>query len=79
MKITRERFLDDTNRWPLVIELLSRTGEMHSAIDALAPAERDALVDVLVEALAKAARIIEPAAVARGARPHTGARARDRR
>jgi hypothetical protein len=69
MRITRDRYLDDSNRWHLAIEALSRTPEMHSAIDALSPAQRDALGDVLVEALDKAARIIEPVAVQRGARP----------
>jgi hypothetical protein len=69
MNITRERYLDDSNRWRLTIELVSRTPEMHSALDALSPEQRSALGDVLVEALAKAARIMEPVAVARGARP----------
>ena len=69
MNITRERYLDDSNRWRLTIELVSRTPEMHSAMDALSPEQRQALGDVLVEALAKAARIMEPVAIARGARP----------
>ena len=69
MNITRERYLDDSNRWRLTIELVSRTPQMHSALDALSPEQREALGDVLVEALAKAARIVEPVAIARGARP----------
>ena len=69
MNITRERYLDDSNRWGLTIGLLSHTPEMHSALDALSPEQREALGDVLVEALAKTARIVEPVAVARGARP----------
>ena len=69
MNIIRERYLDDSNRWRLTIELVSRTPAMHSALDALSPEQRGALGDVLVEALAKAARIVEPVAVERGARP----------
>ena len=72
MKITRERYLDDSRRWALAIDLVSRTPEMHSALDALSPDERVAIGDALVDALAKVARIVEPAAVAAGARPaHT--------
>lgn len=69
MRITRERYLDDSRVWALAIELASRTPEMHSAIDALSPADREAIGDVLVEALARVSRIVEPIAVARGAKP----------
>jgi hypothetical protein len=51
MKITRERYLDDSNTWGLTLELVSRTHEMHSAMDALPPEVRQAIGDVLVEAL----------------------------
>lgn len=65
MKITRERYLDDSDRWLLTLDLVSRTPEMHSALDALSPEAREALGDVLVEALEKAARIVEPVTVER--------------
>lgn len=69
MKITRERYLDDSRQWALTLDLVSRTPEMHSALDALSPDGRQAIGDVLVEALAKVARIVEPVAVERGAKP----------
>lgn len=69
MRITRERYLDDTNRWGVTLELVSRTPEMHSALDALSPGEREAIGDVLVDALSKIGRIVEPTASARGAQP----------
>ena len=69
MRITRERYLDDSRQWALTIELVSRTPEMHSALDALSPQERQAVGDVLVEALARVAKIVEPVAIERGAKP----------
>lgn len=69
MKITRERYLDDTKRWGLTLELVTRTTEMHSALDALAPEVRQAIGDVLVEALVKVGKLVEPTAVERGAKP----------
>lgn len=69
MKITRERYLDDSTRWGLTLELVSRTPEMHSALDALSPDARQAVGDVLVEALVKVGKIVEPVAVERGAQP----------
>lgn len=58
MKIIRERYLDDSGRWHLTIELVSRTPDMHSAMDALLPDERQMLAEALVEVLDKAARIL---------------------
>lgn len=69
MKITRERYLDDTNRWGLKLELVTRTNEMHSAMDALPSDVRQAIGDVLVEALGKVAALVEPVAIERGAKP----------
>lgn len=64
MRITRERYLDDSTRWHLTIELLTRTGAMHSALDRLAPGQREAISDALVEALGRIAAIVQPALVA---------------
>lgn len=61
MRITRERYLDDSRRWHLTIELVTRTAEMHSAIDSLVPEQREKIADALVEALEKIGRIVEPA------------------
>jgi hypothetical protein len=69
MRITRERYLDDSRTWALSVELVTRTPEMHSTLDALSPAEREAIGDVLVDALSKIARIVEPTALQRGAKP----------
>jgi hypothetical protein len=69
MRITRERFLDDSRIWALSLELVSRTPEMHSTLDAMSPSDREAVGDLIVEALGRIARIVEPYAVERGARP----------
>jgi hypothetical protein len=69
MRIARERYLDDSSRWYLTLELWSRTGEMHSAMDALSAEQRQAIGDVLSAAMEKAAHIIEPVAIEHGAKP----------
>ena len=51
MEIARERFLDDTRRFHLTITLRSRTTEMHSALSALSPDQRDAVGLALARAL----------------------------
>jgi hypothetical protein len=69
MRIARERHLDDSTRWFLGLELSSRTAEMHSAMDALSPEQRQAIGDAMVDALNRIAEIVEPVAIERGARP----------
>ena len=69
MRIARERYLDDSTRWFLTLELWTRTAEMHSAMDALSPEQRQAIGDAIVDALDRIARIVEPVAIERGARP----------
>jgi hypothetical protein len=69
MRIARERYLDDSTRWFLTLELWTRTAEMHSAMDALAPEQRQAIGDAIVDALDRIARIVEPVAIERGAKP----------
>lgn len=51
MEIARERFLDDTRRFHLTLSLRSRTTEMHSALSALSPDQRDAVGLALARAL----------------------------
>lgn len=69
MRIARERYLDDSTQWFLSLELSSRTGEMHSAMDALSPEQRQAIGDAMVDALDRIAKIVEPVAIQRGAKP----------
>jgi hypothetical protein len=69
MRIARERYLDDSTRWFLTLELWTRTAEMHSAMDALSPDQRQAIGDAIVDALDRIARIVEPVAIERGAKP----------
>ena len=51
MEIARERFLDDTRRYHLTLSVRSRTTEMHSALSALSPDQRDAVGLALARAL----------------------------
>jgi len=69
MRIARERYLDDSTQWFLSLELRTRTAEMHSAMDALSPEQRQAIGDVIVNALDRIAGIVEPVAIERGAKP----------
>ena len=69
MRIARERYLDDSTRWFLTLELWTRTAEMHSAMDALSSEQRQAIGDAIVDALNRIAHIVEPVAIERGARP----------
>ena len=69
MKIARERYLDDSTQWSMSLELWTRTASMHSAMDALSPEQRQAIGDVIASALDRIARIVEPVAIERGAKP----------
>jgi hypothetical protein len=69
MRITRDRYLDDSRTWALSLELVTRTPEMHSTLDAMSATDREAIGDLIVGALASIARIVEPYAAQRGARP----------
>ena len=69
MRIARERYLDDSNRWFLSLELWSRTAEMHSTLDALSAEQRQAIGDVMVDALDRIACLAQPMAIERGAKP----------
>ena len=69
MKIARERYLDDSTRWFLSLDLWTRTAEMHSTLDALSPEQRQAIGEVIVQALDRIASIVEPVAIERGAKP----------
>lgn len=60
MVIARERYLDDTSRFRVTLELASGTGAMHSLLSEL-PAEAHArLGDALVRALDEIAAALAP-------------------
>lgn len=51
MIISRERYLDDTSDLHVTLSLATRTGGMHSALSNLPDAAREAIGDILVDAL----------------------------
>jgi hypothetical protein len=51
MEIVRERFLDESRAFHVTLGLRSRTTEMHSAMSALTPAEREQVNLAIVHAL----------------------------
>ena len=60
MEIVRERFLDESRDSHVTLGLRSRTTEMHSALSALTPAERDQVGLALVKALDDIERLLRP-------------------
>jgi hypothetical protein len=60
MEIARERFLDDTRRYHVTLSVRSRTTEMHSALSALSPDERERLGAALAHALDEIQRVVAP-------------------
>lgn len=60
MEIARERFLDDTRRFHVTLSVRSRTTEMHSALSALSPDERDRVGAALAHALDEIQRVVAP-------------------
>ena len=60
MEIARERFLDDTRRYHLTLAVRSRTSEMHSALSALSPEERDHVTAALAHCLDEIQRVMGP-------------------
>lgn len=59
MEIARERFLDLTRRYHLTLALRSRTAEMHSALTALSPDERDQVALALARALDDIGKVVD--------------------
>jgi hypothetical protein len=51
MVISRDRYLDDTKRFGLELSLVTRSGVMHSVLSNVPPEEREAISDILVDAL----------------------------
>ena len=58
MEIVRERFLDESRDYHVTLGLRSRTTEMHSALSALTPAEREQVGLAIVKALDDIERLL---------------------
>lgn len=58
MVVARERYLDDSSRYRLTLELRSGTGEMHSVLSTLSDEAAGHLGDVLVRALDEIAAVL---------------------
>ena len=67
MEIARERFLDDTRRYHFTLALRSRTTEMHSALSALSPDDRERVGTALARCLDEIQRVMVPHLTARPA------------
>jgi len=60
MVIARERYLDDTSRFRVSLELASRTDVMHSVLSELPAEVHASLGDALVRALDEIAAALAP-------------------
>ncbi len=60
MEIVRDRFLDESGAYHVTLGLRSRTTEMHSALTALTPAEREQISLAIVRALDEIERVLYP-------------------
>jgi hypothetical protein len=60
MEIVRDRFLDESRAYHVSVGLRSRTTEMHSALSALTPAEREQINLAIVRALDDIEHILRP-------------------
>jgi hypothetical protein len=60
MEIVRDRFLDESGAYHVTLGLRSRTTEMHSALTALTPAEREQISLAIVRALDEIERVLHP-------------------
>jgi len=59
MVVARERFLDDSSRYRLTLELRSGTGEMHSVLSALPEEAAERIGQALVRALDEIAAVLQ--------------------
>ncbi len=69
MIIARERYLDDTPDLHLALSLCTRTGVMHSLLSNVPEAAREAVSDVLVDALNRIEQQLKPHVVRPTAHP----------
>jgi hypothetical protein len=60
MEIVRDRFLDESGAYHVTLGLRSRTTEMHRALTALTPAEREQISLAIVRALDEIERVLYP-------------------
>lgn len=60
MIIARERYLDDTTDLQVTLSLVTRTGVMHSLLSNAPESAREAVSDILVEALDRIEQQLKP-------------------
>jgi hypothetical protein len=60
MVIARERYLDDSSRFHLTLELTTRTGDMHSLLTGAGAETHARLGEILVRALTDIASVLAP-------------------
>lgn len=69
MIIARERYLDDSPDLHVTISLVTRTGIMHSLLSNVPETTREAIGDILVEALDRVQEQLKPHAIRHATRP----------
>jgi hypothetical protein len=60
MMIARERYLDETSQLHVTLSLATRTGVMHSLLSNAPESAREAVSDILVEALDRIEQQLKP-------------------
>jgi hypothetical protein len=69
MIIARERYLDETSDLHVTVSLATRTGVMHSLLSNVPSAARDAISDILVDALNRIEQELTPHLARHSVRP----------
>lgn len=69
MIVAHERYLDDTSDLHVTLSLVTRTGLMHSLLSNVPDAAREAVSDILVEALDRVQEQLNPHLVRPATRP----------
>lgn len=69
MIVAHERYLDDTSDLHVTLSLVTRTGLMHSLLSNVPDSAREAVSDILVEALDRVQERLKPHLVRPATRP----------
>ena len=69
MLVSRERYLDDSSDLHLTITLATRTGIMHSLLSNVPDSAREAVSEILVEALDRVEEVLKPHVARHATRP----------
>jgi hypothetical protein len=69
MIVARERYLDGSSDLHVTLSLVTRTGLMHSLLSNLPESAREAVDDILVDALNRVQDVLKPHLVRHAARP----------